>query len=247
MRLSLQLYTLRDALSADVEGTLKTVAAIGLKFVELAGMYDRSASDWKTLLDANGLIANGNHVGIDSIESDFDGVVRDNKTLGNMNVIVPWVGENHYGAGWDKFAERMNEVGAKLAAEGLNLLYHNHAFEFETKDGEIGLDLFYKTAKADLVKAELDVAWVQIGGANPVDYINTLSGRIPLVHLKDYDPTKTPQWQPAGEGIVDWDAVLAACAKANVEYGAIELDEAAGDPVEAVRKSFNFFAAKGLS
>jgi len=91
------------------------------------------------------------------------------------------------------------------------------------------------------------LAWVSIGGADPVDYIHRFADRTTQVHLKDYDPTKTPQWRPAGQGILDWDPIIAACLEAGVQYGSIELDESPGDPIEAVRESFNYFAAKGLN
>ena len=99
----------------------------------------------------------------------------------------------------------------------------------------------------DLLKAQLDLAWVHIGGADPVEYIHRFADRTPMVHLKDYDPALTPQWRPAGQGILDWDGILTACQEVGVEYGSIELDESPGAPIEAVRESFNYFSSKGLS
>ena len=78
-------------------------------------------------------------------------------------------------------------------------------------------------------------------------WIRKLSDRLPLVHLKDYDPTANPQWVPGGEGDVNWGTILPACEEVGVEYGVIELDAYAGAPMDAVRKSFEYFSAKGLA
>jgi len=243
MRISLQLYTLRDALAQDVPGTLDKVRDIGLKFVEFAGFYGLSASDWKSMLDERGLTLSAAHIGFDQVKNDFDQVVADCKTLDLDTVVVPWIGEEHYKDGWDKFGAELTPLGEKLKAEGLQLAYHNHAFEFATD----GLNVLYGSTSPEILKAQMDLAWVNIGGANPVDYLRKFADRTPQVHLKDYDPTQTPQWRPAGQGILDWDAIIPVCQEIGVQYGSIELDESPGDPVEAVRQSFEYLSSKGLS
>ncbi len=247
MRLSVQLYTLRDQLSYDVPGTLRQVRGIGLEWVEFAGGYGKSASEWRTMLDGEGLKVSGSHIGISAIENEFDQVVEDCKILDNEFVVVPWVAEKDYEGGWDAFGHRLEAAAAKLKDQGLQLAYHNHAFEFTRgSNGRLGLETLYDSTAPDLVKSELDVAWVQIGGGDPAAWIERLKGRIPLIHLKDYNPDMTPQWQPGGDGVVDWNAVLAAAKNVGVEFGAIELDESPGDPVEAVRSSYRFFSGRGL-
>lgn len=243
MRISLQLYTVRDALAKDLHGTLDKVRDIGLKYVEFAGDYGVSASDWKKLLEDRGLTFSAAHIGFDQIRDDFDDVVEKCKTMGVQTVVVPWISEEHYKDGWDAFGRVLQPIGLMLKNHGLQLAYHNHAFEFKSD----GLNGLYGATSPDILKAQLDLAWVHIGGADPVDYIQRFSDRTTQVHLKDYDPTKTPQWRPAGQGILDWDPILAKCAEIGVEFGSIELDESPGDPIEAVRESFNYFASKGLS
>ena len=242
MRLSVQLYTVRDALTADVGATLAKLKEMGLEYVELAGPFGKSAEEWKDMLDGVGLTATGSHVGMDILRDDLDGAIATAKTIGYSYVVLPWIGKDAYADGWDVFAKSLTPYGAKLKEAGLTLAYHNHAFEFEND----GLDTFYAAADPDLVKAELDLAWVQIGGADPAGYVKKMAGRVPLVHLKDYDPTKTPQWRPAGQGVVDFDAILEACAEAGVEVGVIELDESPGDPLDAVKESVEFFRSKGV-
>ena len=243
MRISLQLYTLRDALAQDLNGTLDKVCNIGLKYVEFAGFYGLTAADWADLTGERDLTFSAAHIGFDQIANDFDKVVSDCKTMGCDTVVIPWIGEEYYKDGWDKFGKLIEPYGAKLKAEGLQLAYHNHAFEFKTD----GLDGLYGATDPELVKAQLDLAWVSIGGHDPVETIKKFSNRLPQVHLKDYDPTQTPQWRPAGQGILDWDPILAACKEAKVQFGSIELDESPGSPIDAVEQSYNYFASKGLS
>lgn len=243
MRLTVQLYTLRDPLSQDLPGTLAKVADIGLKYVELAGMSGKTAAEWKTMLDELGLQVSGAHIGLDAINDDFEGVVSDAKTLGFNFVIVPWVDASKYAGAWGGLGSSLEEVGKKLAADGLTLCYHNHAFEFE---GD-GLDALYAAASPEFLKAQLDLAWVKIGGADPAAYVTKMSGRVPCVHVKDYDPAQTPQWRPAGEGIMNFDEILPACEAAGVQFAGIELDESPADPIDAVRTSFEYFKGKGLS
>lgn len=245
MKLTVQLYTLRNELDKDLEGTLRSVKGFGLDYVELAGTYGRSAAEWKTLLDAIGLKVSGSHIGIGQLESEFDAVVADNQLLGNRYIILPWVGEDFYGAGWDAAAKRVEPIAAKLKAAGLNFCYHNHDFEFRG-EGKPGLEVFYESSDPDLVKAQLDLAWVQIGGHDPADWVKRMGKRAPLVHLKDFDPDKTPRWVPGGQGKVNWDVVLVACEEAGVEFGGIELDESPGSALDAVEASVAYFRGKGL-
>lgn len=247
MRLSVQLYTVRDHLSKDWRGTLEKIKAQGIEYVEIAGMYDRSAEEWKKTLDELGLKVSGSHIGIGEIEGNFDGVVATAKTLGFDLVIVPWIGEDQYGAGWDKFAQKLVPIAQKLQAQGLKLAYHNHAFEFKEQNGKIGLDLFYETAPAGLIYAELDLAWVAIGGGDPSAYIQKLGKRVGAVHLKDYNPEAKPQWVPAGTGKVDLKACVDAANAAGVAYGVIELDESPGDAMEAVAQSATYLKGLGVN
>ena len=246
MRLSVQLYTVRDALAQDYVGTLKKLRDIGLEYVEGAGNYGGgTAEEGKKILDDLGLKASGSHVGIDALQSDLDTVIATHKTLECPYVIIPYLGADD--RDYAKLAATVAPIGTRLKAEGLTLCYHNHDFEFVEIDGTTGLDLLYAKTNPNLLQAELDLAWIQIGSQDPAAYIRKYATRTPLVHLKDFDPNATPRWRPAGEGVVDWDACLAACNEANVQFGAIELDESPGDPIDAVRKSFEFFKAKGLS
>jgi sugar phosphate isomerase/epimerase len=241
VRLSLQLYTVRDQLAQDFRGTLEKVREIGYEFVE-GGGGDHSADEWRATLDSFGMKVNGFHCPIERLETDVTGPIEEARALGCEYVIVPWLGEDRRGD-WAALGRQLNEIGRQVKDAGLQLAYHNHDFEFVND----GLKTLYASSDADLVQAELDVAWVSIGGDDPAAWINEMGSRAPLIHLKDYDPAKDPQWQPAGQGVIDWDGVLAACDRAGAKFGVVELDLYAGDPLDAARISYQFFRARGLA
>jgi sugar phosphate isomerase/epimerase len=225
MKLSIQLYTVRDQLAQDPEGTLRALKEIGLSYVEGGGSYGTDSTESaRKLLDEIGLKASGSHIGLPSLETDLDAAIADAKTLGVSYIIVPWVDSKAYSNDWKALGAHLAEIGKKVKEAGLTLAYHNHDFEFKN-EGEPGLDQLFAGGDPEYLKSELDLAWVAIGGQDPVAYIKKLSNRLPLIHLKDYDPNTTPRWRPGGQGIIDWDACLAAANEAGVEFGAIELDE----------------------
>ncbi|CAN5383042.1 sugar phosphate isomerase/epimerase [soil metagenome] len=241
MKLSVQLYTLRDPLGDDFEGTLSAVKEIGLEYVELAGDLGRSAQEWRETLDRLGLKASGAHIGLALLDEDLDKVIADAKTIGFKYVIVPWVGTEDYNGGWTAFGKRLAPLGEKLAAAGLALCYHNHDFEYKNGDGMTEL---YASVPPSVLQAEIDAAWVKIGGYDPIATVSALKGRLPLVHLKDFDPDKTPRWVPAGAGVMPMVELIAAAKEAGAEFGVIELDESPGAPLDAVKASFEYLSDK---
>lgn len=247
MRLSVQLYTVRDALAQDYVGTLRKIKEIGLEYVEGAGNYGGgTAKEGKAILDDLGLKASGSHVALDRLQHHLDEVIEEHQTMEIPFVIVPYLVEDDRND-YTKLAGILTPIATKLKEKGLTLCYHNHDFEFQKFGDHTGLEILYSKTNPNLLQAELDLAWVAIAGESPVATIEKYANRLPLVHLKDYDPEATPRWRPAGEGVMDWDACLAAASAAGARFGAIELDESPGDPIDAVRKSFEFFYGKGLS
>jgi sugar phosphate isomerase/epimerase len=246
MRLSLQLYTVRDLLKHDVKGTLQALKATGLNYVELAGTYEISAEDWKAMLQEIGLQLSGSHESLEALENDFDSVVARNKTLGNTSVILPYIGKDVWAGGWKPVAKRFEAIGSKLQSEGLNLAYHNHDFEFELENGKPGLDVLYENTDPALLKAQLDLAWILQGGQDPAAYVTKYASRIDSVHLKDTKLVGHHQDTIAGQGDVNWDQALAACAQAGVASGSVEMDNPPSDVLSDVTACIAFFKSKGL-
>ncbi|RYG35944.1 sugar phosphate isomerase/epimerase, partial [bacterium] len=192
-------------------------------------------------LDRLGLTASGAHIGLNLLEEDLEKVASDAKTIGFKFVIVPWIGEDAYAEGWAAFGKRLEPLGKKLAEEGLTLCYHNHDFEYKSGDG---MSELYGSTDPEALKAEIDAAWVKIGGYDPVETVRALGDRVAVVHLKDFDPEKTPRWTPAGYGVMPLVELIAAANESGVEFGVIELDESPGDPLDAVRESYAYLSDK---
>ncbi|MBI5706879.1 MAG: sugar phosphate isomerase/epimerase [Armatimonadetes bacterium] len=246
MKLSVQLYSVRDQASSDLLGTLRSLKKMGLHYVELAGTYGLPAAELKAILDDTGLGVTGAHVGLGELEGDLDKVIADHKTLGNDFIVIPWLGEADYKEGWDKFAARIAPIGKKLKAAGLQLGYHNHAFEFAKQEGKLGLDVLFESSDPDELKAQVDLFWVWFGKEDPAAYLKKLGKRVKQVHLKDGLDKPEPVFAEPGAGVVDWDSVLAACTESGVEVGSIEYDVAPRHPLESVEASVKYFRAKGI-
>lgn len=245
MKISVQCYSLRSEFEKDVDGSFARLRHIGLNWVELAGLYGKTAVEIKSILDKHGLKVSGAHMGLDRLEDDFNGLVEECRVLDTRDVIVPWVSEDRYKKGWDVFAESLKPILDRLEKAELRFSYHNHAFEFKFQGDRPGLDAFYENADPRL-HAQLDIYWCYKGGQDPAAYIKKLKGRILSAHLKDGTGPDTPH-VPPGRGVLDWDSILAACEFSGVEVGAIEYDECVGSPFDAVEASLRFFRSKGYS
>ena len=245
MKISVQCYTLRNEFEKDPDGTFARLRRMGFNWVETAGLYGLTPVQFKAMVDKHELKVSGAHVGLDRVEDDFNGLVEEMRILGTKDVIVPWVPEERYKNGWDRFAETLTPKIVRLEKAGLRFSYHNHAFEFKFQGDRPGLDGFYEAGDARL-HAQLDIYWCYKGGQDPAAYIKKLKGRILSVHLKDGTGPDTPHVAP-GRGVLDWGSILAACEYSGVEVGTIEYDECVGSPFDAVEASLKYFRSKGYS
>jgi len=237
---SVQLYTLRDAVSKDFAGTLKKLSQIGYKAGELAGYGDlKTAAETRKAFDANGMVVSGMHVGLDAFKKDTNAVIADAKTLGCQNVILPYIDPNTLGthAEWRTFAATCQNFGKLVTDAGLTFAYHNHDFEFRKYENEYAMDIFLQHSDPKAVKIELDLYWVSKGGLDPVAYLKQLGNRVVLVHLKD--KTADGKFAPVGTGTLDFKALTDTAAGLGVRYGVVEQDDCYGkDPFECVATSF---------
>lgn len=245
MKISLQLYTVRDQMNADPAGTLKALGKMGLKWVETAGTAGKSTPEFAAMLKDAGLKVSGMHVGLDACEKELDTVLKDAEILKSPYIVVPWVPESSYKDGWDKIGLRLQSIGEKVASVKRGFAYHNHTFEFVDAGGRTGYDALFEAACPDYVKNEIDLWWAHCGKQDPAELVLKYGNRVRLVHLKDGKGCQDPTQMEAGRGVMDWDKVLKACEKAKVEYGCIELDTCPNPPLESVKTSLDFFRSKG--
>jgi len=246
MLLAVQLYTVRDLLQKNLKGTLKSLKAMGVDHIEGASGYDLKPEEWKALVGEIGFTVVGGHVGLESLVRSPKAVAEEAKLLGYGCAIVPWASGKNYPGGWKAFAEVLNLLSAQLQEVGIVGGYHNHAHEMELENGIPGLDVLYANTDPALVKAQIDVGWVNFGGGDPAAYVRKYGRRLNSIHLKD--SVRGPEHIDvvAGTGQVDWDAVLSACFDVGCGYGALEMDNPPGNALESVSKSLDFYRSKGV-
>ena len=246
---ALQMYTLRDDAVKDFAGTIRRVAAMGYAGVELAGTGGMSAADLRALLEDNNLQIVGAHVPLGALEGDLGATVDYHQELGTPYVVCPFLPKERQTAeGYAQVAVLLNTVGARLRDAGMQLAYHNHAFEFEPlAGGTRGYDLLIDGSDPELVQIELDTFWVQRAGLDPAQTLRKYAGRVPLIHLKDMTAGDEPTFAEVGEGIMDFGAIFAAAEIAGAKFYIVEQDVCGRPPLESVRISLDNLRNMGIA
>lgn len=271
-KVGIQLYSLRDAMEKDMDSTLKTVKEMGYDYVEFAGYFGKSAEEVKAILDKYGLEAVSVHQAIGLFEEEGQKAVDYLKTLGVKYCAIPWYNVDEFISNWDATMDKFKNVSKLLGDNDIKLMYHNHDFEFNKINGEYILDRLYATLPEDVIMPQLDTCWVHYAGVNPSEYIRKYSGRIEVLHLKDFVCEKLgggPVYAlidedgnemdkgnkedngfklvPVGSGIQDWTSILAAAEDAGVEYVIVEQDESKDrDPLDAAKMSREYLRTLGI-
>ncbi len=260
-RVGLQLYTVRDLMKKDFEGTIAKVAQIGYKEVEFAGYYDRSPQAVRAILEKDGLTSPSTHVGYDIVEKKWSEALDAAHTIGHTFVVCPWIDAKQRKTpdGWKRAAELFNHAGEAAQKAGIQFAYHNHAFEFEPSEalgGKLPYDFLLAETDPNLVKMEMDLCWITVGGQDPVKYFDRYPGRFPLVHVKDWT-TKGPggndyggatgaskkpgHMTDVGQGEIDFKRIFAQSGKAGIQHYFVENDEPKS-AFEDIKISYDYLA-----
>jgi sugar phosphate isomerase/epimerase len=258
----LALYTVRDAMMKDARATLEKVAQAGYVNVESAGynngkFYNLSPTDFKALLDEMKLTPISAHQGSVNF-ANIDQQIADLKTAGFKYFVVPVppMGSFYFDAvnkkmamkgGAKALAETLNILGAKCKAAGLELLYHNHDFEFsKDADGNVILDYLLEHCDASTVNFQMDLYWVTKAGQDPVAYFKRYPGRFKIWHVKDMDDQG--RFAPVGNGKIDFKRVLANKKLSGMLYYFVEQDASFNEtPLEAIVISHKGLANIGFN
>ncbi|MFJ3029030.1 sugar phosphate isomerase/epimerase family protein [Curtobacterium sp. NPDC087080] len=238
--LSVQLYTVRDALSADLPGTLQRIASIGYTNVEAFGFVDR-AEELRDALAAAGLQVPSGHARLlDAGEQDLERIFHASVTVGLGTLIDPHIDEARWTTREDveAVARELSALAPRAADHGLVLGYHNHAFEFSNRiDGVSAYEVFADALSDDVV-LELDTYWVTVGGDDPVAILGKYGDKVQFLHVKDGDGSHDDKRQVAvGNGIMPIRDIVAAAPDA---LHVVELDDHDGDVFQAVADSYAF-------
>lgn len=240
MGIALQLYSIREDCSRNLEASLKAVAEMGYEGVEFAGYYGRSAEELKGILDNLGLKVAGTHTALDTLVGEkFDETIEFNRTLGNRFLIVPWLPEDRLNTipKCLEIANLLNDIAKRLRKEGMMVGYHNHTFEFKTINGNRIWDLLFDSTIPDVVM-QLDTGNAMHGGVSAeeiLDIIRKHPGRAATVHVKEYS-SKNPN-ALIGEGEMKWREFFELCKTiGGTEWFIVEQESYAYPPLECVRR-----------
>jgi sugar phosphate isomerase/epimerase len=250
-RIGVQLYTVRDMMKTDFEGTLTKIAAIGYSEVEFAGYFDHQPKDILVILDRLHLSSPSEHVAYEVVQNRWTETLEAAHVVGHNFIVCPSIpdAERKKASGYKKAAELFNRAGEASKKVGIQLAYHNHSYEFEPLadgGGKYGYDILLNETDPKLVKMELDLCWITVAGQDPLTYFNRYPGRFPLVHVKDW--TKGPdgkmgekdgEMADVGSGAIDWKRLFAESKQAGIQHYFVENDKPAS-PIEDLRKSYTY-------
>jgi sugar phosphate isomerase/epimerase len=252
-KVGVQLYTVRDLMKEDFDGTIAKVAQVGYKEVEFAGYFGHTAQQVKDILQKNGLTAPSTHVQYDELDEKFPSVIEFSKTVGMDYIICPWIPEELRKSPdiWKQASEKFNKCGEQTKKAGMQFGYHNHWFEFLPTNGKLPYDELLKDCDSNLVKMEMDLCWAVAAGADPVKYFEKYPGRFPLVHVKDLKTKPkitsggaqnygdTVDLTEVGSGIIDWKRIFAHSQQAGIKHYIVEHDHPK-QPIESITKSYQY-------
>lgn len=251
----LQLYTIRDAMAADVLGSLKKVSDLGFKNLELASysdgkFYGYAPKEFKKIVSDLGMTILSSHTQVEAAGITVDNAQKmadDHAELGVKYCVQPWVNdEDRNIETYKKMVGDWNEVGKIMKGVGIQFGYHNHNFEFKNIDGVVPyFDIFMPEMDPEYITMELDLFWTNKAGYDPVDLFNKYPGRFQLFHMKDMGKKEAPFFDvnkddvtSVGAGVIDFKSILAAKDVAGMKYMFVEDDnQGNGRPFEELEVS----------
>ena len=243
----LELYSVRDELQKDPQGTVRTVAKMGYQDVEFYAPYlewsEDQAKQMRKLLDDLGIHCYSTHNDEDFFSDSKIGKARDlNKILGSRYMVLAWSDPKPNLDGWKKVAENLNSAAEKLAPAGLKVGYHNHDAEWKPVEGKRPIEVIATNTKPS-VMLQLDVGTCLEAGADPVAWIKSNPGRIRSIHCKDWSPDPNVGYKTLfGEGKADWKAIFQAAEKqGGVEFYLIEQEGSRFPELETARRCLEAF------
>jgi sugar phosphate isomerase/epimerase len=242
-KIAAQLYTVRDFLKTDsqVFDTFKRIKAAGYNAVQVSGLGEVKFETIKEASEREGLTICATHIGFERLKNDIESVIKQHK-LWNCNYVGIGSMPGEYRKdrdGYIRFAKEASEFGKVLLNSGLQLIYHNHNFEFIKFDGVTGMEILMNESDKDAFHFEIDTFWVQSGGGNPVEWIEKMRSRMKVVHFKDMaiNDEGKPVMAEIGEGNLSWKNIIESCDKIGVEWAAVEQDICVRSPFDCLETS----------
>jgi sugar phosphate isomerase/epimerase len=235
-----QTYEIIKHLSEDWQGTWNKMASFGYKVADLvqfgqfggAQLKDKTAKDILGALTAAGLICTNGHFSYNAWTQNYAESVQYSHDLGLKSVICALGPMRKTADDFKWMSDQLNDLGKKLAADGLKLGYHNHEIEFVAVEGQIPWDILLTHTDPRLVHYQIDVGNLTFGGGNALEYLAKYPGRYYSLHCKDF--VKGQASVPVGQGTLDWKKIFATAKQQDIKsyvaevgaYGVSSLDGA---------------------
>jgi sugar phosphate isomerase/epimerase len=230
-----QVWTIKDQLIKDFAGTLKMMAALGYKTVEMCSppgyessgfgpLISMKAKEMRSIVEDSGLHLESTHYGMDELVNHLDERIGFALESGQKQMILSSFGlpEHATMSDWMKAADKLNEMGKKMKKEGIQAGYHNHHMEFEKLDGQLIYDALLKQLDPNYVKMQFQVAVISVG-YKAADYFKKFPGRFISAHLADWSPAEKKN-VAIGKGIVNWKEFFASAGTAGLKNIFVEMD-----------------------
>lgn len=247
--LAIQLYTIRDAVSDNLEKALETLAALGFSELEIYGyngtFFGKSRTEFQTILKQTGLKVISSHHTTGIIHKDrgtllysWEKAVEDLHFIGAEYMVCSYLFlEERTVENYKKLPELFEKCGEATQKAGIQFAYHNHDFEFEKlEDDKSVYDFILENTSSELVKMELDLYWISKAGLDPLVYFEKYPGRFPLWHVKDMK-AGTKDFTEIGNGLIDFKKIFSAKEKAGLQHWFLEQDSSDKDIFESIRIS----------
>ncbi len=251
MQIGAQFFTVRNQCQTldDFALTLRKVADIGYRTVQISGTCPYEAAWLKEQLDRNGLKCVLTHIPVPRLVGETAQVIADHHVFGCEHIGLGWYpfNEDKPEESFAHFMATYPRVAREIHDGGRYFMYHNHDQEFKRAPGsnQIILERLAQEIPAELMGFTLDTFWVQAGGGDPAQWLARLAGRVPVIHLKDYAYGR--KMAVVGEGNINFDRVFEQAEKAGTKYMLVEQDDCNGeDPIECLRRSYAYLTACGF-
>jgi sugar phosphate isomerase/epimerase len=242
-RIGLELYSVRRDMAKDFDRTLAAVRQIGYTDVELLWSFDnwgRSTAQMKAALQREGLRAPSAHMSPVSMMVGWERRLETAKELGHEYLIVPsFTTETSKTLDdWREWADRFNQQGAVARRAGIWLAFHNEAEHMKPIDGKIPYDVFVERTDPSVVRHQLDVGNMAIGGGDPMSYLERYKDRYWSFHLKDVKADRSGDTE-LGTGVLDFRRIIAAIPNIASKPCYVEQEDMP-DPLASAKKDFEY-------
>lgn len=251
MQIGAQFYTVRNQCQTleDFALTLRKVADIGYKNVQISGTCPYEAEWLKAQLAANDLKCVLTHIPVPRLVGETQQVIADHHVFGCEHIGLGWYAfnEDKPEESYANFMATYPRVAQEIRDGGRYFMYHNHDNEFKLAPGskQIVLEKLAQDIPEDVMGFTLDTFWIQAGGGDPAQWVEKLAGRVPVIHLKDYAYGR--RMAVVGEGNINFDRVFEKAEKSGTKYMLVEQDDCNGeDPIECLRRSYAYLKACGF-